>query len=62
MHVQVKFEAAAPVGETKAKEAKPGENVERFPHLFGGINLDAIVSVLPVKRDSAGKFLSIQGL
>ena len=61
-HAQVKYEPAAPVGNTAAKSSKPDETIEIFPHLYGGINLDAILSELPVERDSSGTFLSIQGL
>lgn len=59
---QVKYEGAAPVGETAAKDFKSGESEELFPHLYGGINLDAIASILPVVRDEAGHFTSIKGL
>ncbi len=50
------------MGSTAAKQAAPGEAVEIFPHLYGGINVDAVVSELAVTRDKSGKFLSIQGI
>jgi len=59
---EVKYEAAAPVGNKPAKELGPGEEPEVFPHLYGGINLDAIQSELSVERDASGKFVSIAGL
>lgn len=50
------------MGNKPAKELKPGEQPEIFPHLYGGINLDAIESELSVQRDSSGTFVSIAGL
>ncbi len=50
------------MGNKPAKELGPGEEPEVFPHLYGGINLDAIQSELSVERDASGKFVSIAGL
>lgn len=30
----------------------------KFPHVYGPLNLDAVVSVTPLKRNAAGEFVS----
>jgi uncharacterized protein (DUF952 family) len=35
---------------------EPAENGEQFPHIYGRINLDAIVSVLPFNPEPDGQF------
>ncbi len=32
----------------------------RYPHVYGPLNVDAVVSVRPVKREEDGTFLSIE--
>ena len=55
--LQVKFEPAAAVGN---KPAKTDDAV--FPHLYGGIDRQAVRTQLPVIRDADGKFTDIEGL
>ena len=69
---QVKMEPAAPVGETEAlavhgekeggKEGGREEEVELFPHVYGGIPIKAVVGVLQVRRGGDGRFLGIEGM
>ncbi|KAF5833856.1 hypothetical protein DUNSADRAFT_9693 [Dunaliella salina] len=65
---QVVFEPAAPVGDKSQKglaqgEGKAEDNGPLFPHLYGPINHEAVVSELPVQRAAEdGTFLSIPGL
>jgi uncharacterized protein (DUF952 family) len=33
----------------------------RYPHVYGPLNVDAVVSVYPVWRDADGKFVGIGG-
>eukprot|EP00879_Flechtneria_rotunda_P024787 GHRR01026300.1.p1 GENE.GHRR01026300.1~~GHRR01026300.1.p1 ORF type:complete len:147 (+),score=24.36 GHRR01026300.1:97-537(+) len=54
---EVKFEAAAAVGNTEAPETQ-----QLFPHLYGTINSDAVTQELPVQRSGDKTFLSIAGL
>ena len=58
----MKYEPAAPVGDKPAKELKPGEQALVFPHLYGGINIDAITAELSIQRADNGKFVAIEGL
>ena len=59
------MEPAAPVGETEAlavhgeKEGGREEEVELFPHVYGGIPPKAVVGVLEVRRGEDGSFLGI---
>jgi len=63
---QVKFEAAAPVGETSSADAEFSKGADSetaaplFPHLYGTIDYASVVRELPVKRSEDGKFLSIE--
>lgn len=57
---EVKFEAAAPVGD-KGADGVPEKEAVLFPHLFGTIDFDAVVAEVPVARDESGRFLSIEG-
>ena len=55
---ELRFEAAAPVGETAAVEGE-----ELFPHLYGaGICPAAVVAELRVRRGEGGEFLSIDDI
>lgn len=36
-------------------ESPPGSE-EKFPHIYGPLNLDAVVEVSPLEPDAAGKF------
>jgi len=54
LSAQVKMEPAAPVGDMPAHESSA-----MFPHLYGPINLDAVVEVTSVDRTPLGKFLGI---
>ena len=56
----VKMEPAAPVGD---KQAEGTFVAELLPHIYGPIApLSCVVRKLPVQRDEAGKFLSINEL
>eukprot|EP00300_Choanocystis_sp_HF-7_P034901 c4798_g1_i1.p1 GENE.c4798_g1_i1~~c4798_g1_i1.p1 ORF type:complete len:120 (+),score=27.58 c4798_g1_i1:38-397(+) len=54
---EVKFEAAAPVGNTAVHTAEP----KLFPHIYGPLNKDAVVQELNVQRAEDGTFLQIDG-
>lgn len=55
----VKWEAAAPVGETPPAADFAGET---FPHLYGPILQADVLRVLPVTRGSDGEFLGVEGV
>jgi len=66
---KVVFEPAAPVGQKSQSgldasgEGKREDSGPLFPHLYGPINHEAVVSELPVQRaPEDGTFLSIPGL
>ena len=60
--LQVKFEPAAPVGTTEPSEGFAAEE-QQFPHLYGKINVDAVVEQLQVERSAAdGTFLKFVGI
>lgn len=52
----VKLERAAQVGD---KEAHTADEDKLFPHLYGPLNLDAVVEEAAMDRTSSGKFLGI---
>jgi uncharacterized protein (DUF952 family) len=55
---ELRFEAAAPVGETPAVEGE-----ELFPHLYNaGIGPAAVIAELRVRRGEDGAFLAIDGI
>lgn len=54
---QVKFEQAAPVGDNAAQPS----DERKWPHLYGTIDLPAVVQRLPIRRDADGRFLEIVG-
>ena len=56
---QVKYEPAAAVGNTPAS-SKNSE--QQFPHLYGAINLSAVITTLPMQRAEDGRFQSVSGL
>ena len=55
----VRYEAAAPVGNTKADF--DGSDERKFPHLYGPIHPRAVVQQLRVVRDDEGRFVSLEG-
>lgn len=59
--LQVKYEPAAPVGE-KPRHVHPGKEESVFPHLFGGINKEAIMEERGVQRSRDGSFISVEGM
>jgi uncharacterized protein (DUF952 family) len=61
---QVKYEPAAPVGNTPSAGLMSQEKREEplFPHLYGTIDFDAVVEELPVQRSEDGTYLSIGAL
>ncbi|CAM9588025.1 unnamed protein product [Choristocarpus tenellus] len=67
---EVKYEAAAPVGEKTAHSTQSAgeeagesvENAQEFPHIYGPINPAAVVAELLVKRTMDGSFISVEGL
>ena len=56
----VRYEAAAPVGNTKA-DFDGSEDERKFPHLYGPIHPRAVVQQLRVVRDDEGRFVSLEG-
>ena len=59
--VQVKWEPAAPVGETGSGGLLDGTQ-PLFPHLYGPLDLGAVVQELPMRRGTDGSFLGMEGL
>jgi uncharacterized protein (DUF952 family) len=59
---EIKYEAPAPVGDKETAEfGSDGDKVEKFPHLYGTIDFDAVLRELNVSRcDDMGTFLSIE--
>lgn len=55
----VKWEA--PVHPADAADAPPPDETQEFPHLYGPLNLDAVVRVLDFKPGPDGRF-SLPGL
>ena len=55
----LKWEAAAPVGETAPPDGFKGET---FPHLYAPIDPADAVRVLPVQRDADGSFVGVVGV
>lgn len=74
LSAEVKYEPAAPVGETqpseqlKKKQKEEGKEEEEeetetlFPHLYGGIPKSAVVKERKVLREEDGSFLAIEGM
>ena len=58
MEADVKYEAPAPVGKTKAQN----EKTVLFPHIYGLLNLESVTKVYEVNRDADGTFLDVEGL
>jgi uncharacterized protein (DUF952 family) len=42
-----------------AVKLEPAENGELFPHIYGRINLDAIIAILAFEPDENGEFTSL---
>ncbi len=61
---QVKYEPAAPVGNTPSAGLTGQDKKEEplFPHLDGTIDYEAVAQELPVHRGGDGTYLSIAGL
>eukprot|EP00854_Cymbomonas_tetramitiformis_P012995 gene12995-15357_t len=57
---EVKFEPAADVGNKKSEGLGEDDKPLLFPHLYGTVDFESVAKELPVKRNEAGKFLSIQ--
>ena len=55
---EVRYEAAAAVGELQPDTSEAA----LFPHLYGPIDFEAVVEVLPIHRLENGTFLEIIGL
>lgn len=55
--VDVVFEGTAPVGDKQPEFS--GSDDELFPHILGGIPPTAVLGVLTVDRDDAGRFLVV---
>lgn len=64
----VKFEPAAPVGNKASSGLLAGQSTEQlqdvplFPHLYGPLELEAVMAELRMRRGADGIFLSIEGL
>lgn len=61
---EVKFEAAAPVGEKETTNFVASDKKDEilFPHLYGTIDFQSVHQELSVERADDGTFLSISGL
>lgn len=58
--VETIYEPAAAVGNTASNnEASSGE---LFPHIYGGIDPDAVINSYPITRDDQGGFVSIKDI
>lgn len=58
--VEVRYEPAAPVGNTSGElNASVEPEVLLFPHLYGGIHPGVVTQVFPVRRDDDGRFIEI---
>lgn len=65
VHLQVRYEPAAPVGDTAPPDGwKDGAaQAPVFPHLYGTIDFDAVTKEHGVERDAeTGRFLSVEGV
>ena len=58
LDVPIKYEAAAPVGDTEAHTAKPEV---LFPHIYGPLNIGSVTKEYAVNRLDDGTFVSIDG-
>ncbi|CAM9940591.1 unnamed protein product [Discosporangium mesarthrocarpum] len=63
---EVKYEAAAPVGDKSAHGSDGGDDrageVPQFPHIYGPITAASVVAELTVTRAEDGRFISIDSL
>jgi uncharacterized protein (DUF952 family) len=59
---EVRFEPAAPVGQKEPAAFGTRDEQPLFPHLYGTIDVDAVVAELNVVRDGSGTFTAIDGL
>ena len=63
LNAEVRYESPAAVGNIKAVDYSENQTeTPRFPHIYGPINVDAVIEQFPIVRDSDGSFLSIPGL
>jgi uncharacterized protein (DUF952 family) len=64
--IEVKYEAAAPVGNTTQTtndaNSKPDVDVVLFPHIYGALPVDTVTNEYLVKRGNDGTFLEVIGL
>ncbi len=56
--VEVRYEAAAPVGEQQGEFA--GSEEMLFPHVYGGIPVASVLAIYPVARAADGSFLFVE--
>ncbi len=56
LKAKVIYEAAAPVGD----KASGDFDAPTFPHLYGGLNAEAVVAETPIERDCEGRYLGIK--
>jgi uncharacterized protein (DUF952 family) len=54
----LKFEAPAPVGDQETKQ----DEALKYPHIYGPLNVTAVVKEYEVKRNDDGSFVSVVGL
>ena len=60
---EVKFEAAAPVGDKETSDfGASAKDEQLFPHLYGPIDEAAVVAELGVQREKDGTFIGIESL
>lgn len=48
--------------EPEIRYESPFEGGEQFPHIYGMLNLDAVVAVSPLEKDKGGEFVLPKGL
>ena len=60
---QVVYETPAPVGDIKAYDHEENNgDVPKFPHIYGPILKEAVISTKKITRGNDGEFLSIEDI
>ena len=58
----VVYEAPAPVGDKESFHQPDDASVQKFPHIYGGINASSVIRTFPILRSDDGTFVAIDGL